>query len=162
MFLDRPILPLKRSCMAYFILVVLLASLSNSIAIQHTNASDVWTLAQPAGSTDLSEFKWTNRPVIVFADSPADPRFSEQITLLESQIEELQKRDVVILTDTDPEALSPLRKKLRPRGFMLVLVGKDGTVYLRKPFPWSVRELSRSIDKMPLRQQEIRDRREQR
>ncbi len=103
-----------------------------------------------------------NRPVIVFADSPADPRFSEQITLLESQIEELQKRDVVILTDTDPEALSPLRKKLRPRGFMLVLVGKDGTVYLRKPFPWSVRELSRSIDKMPLRQQEIRDRREQR
>ncbi len=42
---------------------------------------------------------------------------------------------------------------------MLVLVGKDGSVYLRKPFPWDVRELSRSIDKMPLRQQEMRDRR---
>ena len=41
-----------------------------------------------------------------------------------------------------------------------VLIGKDGTVYLRKPFPWSVREISRSIDKMPLRQQEIRDRRD--
>ena len=42
---------------------------------------------------------------------------------------------------------------------MLVLIGKDGSVYLRKPFPWSVREIGRSIDKMPLRQQEIRDRR---
>jgi len=38
-------------------------------------------------------------------------------------------------------------------------VGKDGRVALRKPAPWSVRELSRSIDKMPLRQQEMADRR---
>jgi len=41
-----------------------------------------------------------------------------------------------------------------------VLIGKDGGVKLRKPFPWSVRELSRSIDKMPMRQQELRDRRD--
>ena len=65
----------------------------------------------------------------------------------------------MILTDTDPNELSDLREKLRPRGFMLVLIGKDGDVKLRKPFPWSVRELSRAIDKMPMRQQEIRDRR---
>ena len=31
----------------------------------------------------------------------------------------------------------------------------DGQVKLRKPLPWDVRELTRSIDKMPLRQQEI-------
>jgi len=52
-----------------------------------------------------------------------------------------------------------LRSILRPRGFMMALVGKDGRVALRKPAPWSVRELSRSIDKMPLRQQEMADRR---
>ena len=40
---------------------------------------------------------------------------------------------------------------------LLVLVGKDGQIKLRKPFPWDVRELSNSIDKTPLRQQEIRD-----
>jgi hypothetical protein len=50
-----------------------------------------------------------------------------------------------------------LRTKLRPRGFMVVLIGKDGGVKLRKPFPWDVREFSRSIDKMPMRQQELRD-----
>lgn len=52
-----------------------------------------------------------------------------------------------------------MRQRLRPRGFMLVLIGKDGGVKLRKPVPWDVREISRSIDKFPLRQQEIRDRR---
>ncbi len=109
--------------------------------------------------TDLSEFLWTHRPVIVFADTPADPRFGEQMDNLTAELEELEVRDVVVLTDTDPSAASALRQKLRPRGFMLVLVGKDGTVYLRKPFPWSVRELSRSIDKMPMRQREIRERR---
>ncbi len=55
---------------------------------------------------------------------------------------------------------SDLRTKLRPRGFMLVLMGKDGEVKLRKPLPWTVRELSRSIDKMPMRQREEREGRE--
>ena len=58
-----------------------------------------------------------------------------------------------------PAAETAIRTELRPRGFMLVLIGKDGFKYLRKPLPWDVREITRSIDKMPLRQQEIRDRR---
>lgn len=116
-------------------------------------------LIRPAGDSNLSEFMWLYRPVVVFADSPADPRFAEQIELLRDGLEMLVERDVVILTDADPRANSPLRQKLRPRGFMLVLVGKDGAVKLRKPNPWSVRELTRSIDKMPSRQREIRERR---
>jgi hypothetical protein len=71
----------------------------------------------------------------------------------------LRTRDVVVLTDTDPAARSPLRQKLRPRGFMLVLVGKDGGVKLRKPLPWTVREITRTIDKMPIRQREVEERR---
>jgi len=40
---------------------------------------------------------------------------------------------------------------------MLVLVDKDGNIELRKPFPWNVREITRSIDKMSIRQREIRE-----
>ncbi len=115
---------------------------------------------QSAGESDLSEFLWINRPVVVFADTPADPRFQQQIDLLTQGEPMMRDRDVVVLTDTDPAAKSPLRQKLRPRGFQLVLIGKDGGVKLRKPFPWNVRELSRSIDKFPLREREIRERRE--
>ena len=75
--------------------------------------------------------------------------------MLEQDIESLIDRDVIILTDTTPSPETPLRDALRPRGFALLLIGKDGQVKLRKPFPWSVRELSRAIDKMPMRRQEL-------
>ena len=78
---------------------------------------------------------------------------------LTREADALLDRDVVVLTDTTPAAASALRKQLRPRGFMLVLIGKDGGVKLRKPHPWTVRELSRSIDKFQDRLQEVEDRR---
>ena len=98
--------------------------------------------------------------MIVFADSEDDPALIEQMELLISRPEELSERDVVVIVDTDPAARSDIRLKMRPRGFMLTLVGKDGNVAIRKPFPWSVREITRSIDKMPLRQREIREAKE--
>ena len=59
------------------------------------------------------------------------------------------------MIDTDPNFSSSLRKKLRPHGFAFILIGKDGQVKLRKPSPWNIREIARVIDKMPIRQQEI-------
>ncbi|MBT8410903.1 MAG: DUF4174 domain-containing protein [Octadecabacter sp.] len=125
--------------------------------------SDVWqadkTVIFDANSIDIDELVWIARPVIVFADSPNDPRFRQQMDLLSDRPELLAERDVIIVTDTNPDARGDLRLRLRPRGFMLVLMGKDGEVELRKPAPWDIREITRSIDKMPLRQQEIEDRR---
>ena len=108
----------------------------------------------------LAEIEWVTRPLVVFANSPNDPRFIQQMDLLADRPEELALRDVIVLVDTDPSTLSELRERFRPRGFMLALLAKDGTIVFRKPSPWDVREISRSIDKMPLRQQEMRDRRE--
>ena len=105
--------------------------------------------------TDLSSYQWTHRPIVVFANSPEDVNYTRQIKMLESGLNQLLVRDVVVLTDTNPSEVSPLRELLRPRGFALLLIGKDGQVKLRKPFPWSVRELSRAIDKMPMRRQEL-------
>lgn len=109
---------------------------------------------------NLSQFLWQKRPIVVFADSPNDPRFVQQMEYLTARSVDLAARDVVVLTDTDPAAAGPLRSELHPRGFMLVLIVKDGTIYLRKPAPWDVREISRTIDKLPMRQQEIRERRD--
>ena len=106
-------------------------------------------------NTDLSSYQWTHRPIVVFANSPEDVNYTRQIKMLESGLNQLLVRDVVVLTDTNPSEVSPLRELLRPRGFALLLIGKDGQVKLRKPFPWSVRELSRAIDKMPMRRQEL-------
>lgn len=109
-------------------------------------------------AVDLNEFLWIKRPIVVFADTPNDPRFIQQMELLNEDIEAIVLRDVIVLTDTDPAARSDLRQRLRPRGFSLVLIDKDGEVKLRKPAPWDMREIRRSIDKWPTRQQEIRER----
>ena len=137
--------------------VVIAALFANPTMADDTLETAPNTVFLQAVEADLGQFIWKKRPVVVFADSDADPRYVDQIELLMVGLAELEDRDVVVLTDTDPSAKSALRLKLRPRGFMLVIMGLDGGVKLRKPFPWDVREISRSIDKMPLRRREIRE-----
>ncbi len=118
-------------------------------------------LARPVAAEEdpLAAYLWEKRPVVVFADSPRDPRFRRQIEFLSRDRAALDERDVVVLTDTDPRADGPLRRALRPHGFMLVVIAKDGTIAWRKPDPRPLREIVRVIDNMPLRLQEIEDRR---
>ena len=61
-----------------------------------------------------------------------------------------------MIVDSDPEARSAVRRELRPRGFGVVLVDKDGRVALRRPTPLSVRDIARAIDRTPLRREELR------
>lgn len=110
----------------------------------------------PAEGLTLEEFLWIARPIVVFADTPADPRFTEQLELLAERIDPLIERDVVIIVDTDPAAGSAIRTALRPRGFSVVVVAKDGTVGLRRPAVRDVREIIRAIDNFQLRQEELR------
>lgn len=146
--------------MKRLISIVIAGLISTSAMAQDTKEDAAEPLFATADMADLSEFRWKKRPVVVFADSEDDPAYIEQLDLLQAREDELRSRDVIVLTDTTPDARSALRLKMRPRGFMLVLVGKDGEIELRKPFPWNVREITRSIDKMPIREREIRDSKE--
>lgn len=145
--------------------LVIAATFTASTALAQEASDTVeltpWEAISTLESDNLKDFLWLFRPIVVFADSAADPRFEQQVALLKEGAEALQERDVVVLFDTDPSARSDLRKTLRPRGFMVTLIGKEGGVKLRKASPWNVRELTRVIDKMPMRQREVRERREQ-
>ena len=134
----------------FAILLAVTASFANETYV-NDNA-----LILKGGEINLDDFLWINRPIVVLADSPGDPRFVEQMRLLRERLPDLKDRDVVVITDTEPSQKTDLRQKLRPSGFMLVLIGKDGGIKLRKPSPWNVREISRIIDKMPMRRQEMR------
>lgn len=138
--------------LAFLLAAVPFAGVAEDVPVQTVIIDDT-----PADPVDLKEFLWTKRPIVVFADTPADPRFEEQMRLLQADPDALTRRDIVVLTDTDPAANGPLRLALRPRGFGVVLIDKDGEVKLRKPLPSTTREITRSIDKWPSRLQEIRD-----
>jgi hypothetical protein len=136
------------------------------IAIAQSDTSTVaarWaedpTQVFDAAEIDLDALIWIARPLVVFAQSPNDPQFHQQMEFLTGGAADLAERDVIVITDTDPAANSTVRQRLRPRGFMLALIGKAGDVAFRKPAPWDVREITRSIDKMPMRQQEVEERR---
>lgn len=128
----------------------------NLLAILTTFAASVAAAQEP--SNPLAEYKWVARPLVVFADSEFDPRFVEQMDLLAEDPAVLEERDVVVLTDTEPDAKGPLRQALRPNDFMVVLIDKAGNIVFRKPTPWSPREISRAIDKLPLRRDELNKR----
>ena len=108
-----------------------------------------------AADVVLEDLLWVKRPIFVFADSPADLLFLQQMRFIEAELDPLILRDVVVVVDTDPAARSAARLRLRPRGFSLVLMDKDGRTTLRKPLPWSVREITHAIDKFRLRRQEM-------
>lgn len=109
-----------------------------------------------AADVNLQDFIYVARPLIVFADTPRQPQFMDQLAILESDMAALAARDVVVIVDSDPAAASEARRTQRPRGFALVLIEKDGRVLLRRPVPQTIRELTRTIDRSPLRQEEIR------
>jgi hypothetical protein len=129
------------------------AAAQSGTPVETTVAAEAGTVEEPAKPA-LEDLLWVARPIVVFADTPNDPRFQQQMRMLGERDAELADRDVVILTDTDPAAKGPLRTALRPRGFNLVLIDIDGTVAQRRPAPTTARELINLIDRMPSRRQE--------
>ena len=101
------------------------------------------------------ELLFRRRAVVVFADTPADPAFTAQMVALGTQAGPLIDRDVLVIADSEPADASIWRQRLKPNGFSLIVIDKDGQVKQRKPSPWDVREIVRAIDKFPLRRQEI-------
>ena len=108
-----------------------------------------------AAETTLEDHLWVSRPIVIFADTPRDPRFQDQLDLLLARPEPLIERDVIVILDADPDARSEVRLALRPRGFSMVILQRDGNVALRKPTPWDVRAIMRAIDNLPLRLEEM-------
>lgn len=112
-----------------------------------------------AAGIDPGSFLWEWRIVAVLADSPHDPAFIRQLREIEAMPADLFERDVVVLIDSDRNSGSALRERLRPVGFMLAIIDKDGEIKQRRPAPRDVREISAIIDRFPLRRQEILERR---
>lgn len=111
-----------------------------------------------ARETDVREFIWVRRLIVVMADTPDDPQFNRQLDALRDREMEFVARDAVVIFDAHPEDRSPLRQVLRPRGFMTAILDKDGEVKARRPALRSGRELMAVIDRFPTRRQEMLER----
>ncbi|SFE38903.1 DUF4174 domain-containing protein [Roseivivax sediminis] len=109
----------------------------------------------PPDTAELSDYRWSNRPVLLFADADTDAAYAAQRAALAAAAPGLADRDIVVLTDTDPQARGALRARFAPEGFLMVLVGKDGGVKRTETAPISADDLFATIDAMPMRRREM-------
>ncbi|MGB0571156.1 MAG: DUF4174 domain-containing protein [Alphaproteobacteria bacterium] len=119
----------------------------------------------------MDNYLWDNRPVIVFTPEATDPLLAAQRASLDPDGERFRDRDMVLIEVTgdtvsvngrpahgaDADGLRARYQVDRetPRA---VLIGKDGGVKLRSGTAFSADELFATIDAMPMRNLEIRQR----
>ncbi len=104
--------------------------------------------------SDLSSFRWTHRPLVVFGSSPDAAAVVEQRWLLAGNEAGLREREIQLVEVFEPD--HPLRDRFSVTGedFLTILVGKDGTEQARWTEPVEMETVFGLIDRMPMRQRE--------
>lgn len=124
---------------------------------------------------DLNDYRWKNRLLLLFAPSSDVNEFKGQKRELQSQWEGVLDRDLIIMEiflkgdsrlmndQLSQESGEQLRRQFRvePDRFEVILIGKDGTVKLRNSGQVPVSDLFGLIDAMPMRQDEMRRKKNQ-
>jgi len=120
-----------------------------------------------------------NRVLLVFAPTALDGRYGQQLDALDHHEADLRSRDLVVIPliqQPGPRNLSPVLRTIQPprisddeqltirrrfhiaaSEFAVILLGKDGGEKLRSTTPIAIARLNRTIDAMPMRQEEMRN-----
>lgn len=107
---------------------------------------------------DLDTLRWHNRVLLLFAPDENDHPLKQQIAIVKSYIKGFEERDLRVFSIVgETAAARSLREKVDAAGhsFIVVLIGKDGGVKLRRTEPISAQDLFDIIDTMPMRRNEI-------
>ncbi|MDH3876979.1 MAG: DUF4174 domain-containing protein [Desulfobacterales bacterium] len=121
-------------------------------------------------SMDLTQFQWKNRLLFLFAPDGNHPLFKNLQNQIMAQKAEVEDRDLVVFevpaqgpsrmnaAPIDPQVADSIRDHFAiPRNtFSLILVGKDGSIKLKRNDPVDIGAVFELIDSMPMRQNEIR------
>jgi hypothetical protein len=121
---------------------------------------------------DLHQSHWKNRLLLIFASSADAPAYKALKAEMDAQRGGIQERDLLVGEvlaggqslfagrPIEPESADALcrRFSVREQQFTVLLIGKDGELKLRKESPTELTEIFKLIDSMPMRQQEMRER----
>ncbi|MEM6298506.1 MAG: DUF4174 domain-containing protein [Bacteroidota bacterium] len=113
----------------------------------------------PSHDFSLDQYRWKNRLLLVFFDTPEGKEaYQAQKQLFESKESELLERDLLIFDDQ--AVLKPYRQRFRlthtQNDFSIVLVGKDGGQKAIYDGLTPLKRIFELIDQMPMRRAEMR------
>ncbi len=120
----------------------------------------------PAPAAGLDQLRWKRRVVLVFAPTPEDARLRYQLSEFRRLTAGPDTRDLhlVVVAGMRVEGASDAAAALRDRfhivlgGFRTFLIGKDGHAAVRSSAPIPAEEIARTIDAMPMRRDEVKQR----
>jgi hypothetical protein len=117
--------------------------------------------AQPQTTLDFDRYKGKNRLILLFAPAPDDAFSGGQKACFHESQAALSDRDIVVLEFVRGRDKSDAWERFEvPQDvFHCLLVGKDGSVKLRRTSVVEPEELFSLIDAMPMRQQEMQRKR---
>lgn len=121
---------------------------------------------------NLSDYQWQNRVMLIFAPAEQSSAYQQQRQQWQSHTEDSRDRDLKLVevlgtggsqADGSPITAASAERLRQQFGvtqedFAVILVGKDGTEKQRESSPVDPTVFFRTIDTMPMRQQEIRSR----
>ena len=125
-------------------------------------------------SMDLDQFKWKNRLLFLFASDGGNPVFQKFQNEIKLQTTEVEDRDLVVFevlekgpsrmnrTQLDRQVADSIRNRFNaPRHkFTLILIGKDGGTKMKRHAQTRLKEVFELIDSMPMRKNEMRQKRD--
>jgi hypothetical protein len=123
-------------------------------------------------SFNLSDQKWKNRVLLVFAPWENNNAYQQQMQLFSRHKAGFADRDLVLVQvlavgnnyansqQIDESSTASLRDRfgISKEDFCVILVGKDGGVKRRDNVPVEATAIFNEIDAMPMRQQEMQQR----
>ena len=120
-----------------------------------------------AMGSPLAVYAWNARVLVISAPSKTDIELARQDALLQTLMQSMKERDLVVVRAIGSEAsddrgtaldATAVRRAaaLRSDHFGVALIGKDGGIKLSRTHVVAGRELFETIDAMPMRRDEIR------
>ena len=139
----------------------------------HTDSS----LVTPKGTEPLQSYTWKNRLILLFTPSVDHPAYQRQLNSLGRHTYALQDRDLKVLHAAAageinvPAHQSQLHRRFPDKqsqkiysefdvsadSFTLLLIGKDGTVKMRRTRLVDPQVIFDRIDQMPMRRREMQE-----
>ena len=119
---------------------------------------------------DLTQFQWKNRLLLIFAPDDNDSLFKKLQSEIIAQEAEVEDRDLVVFEVLergpsrmnrallDQSKVESIRRhfSLPQRSFRVILNGKDGGIKLKRDDQIDLETIFELIDSMPMRKDEIR------
>ena len=105
--------------------------------------------------SELAPFRWKNRILVILSNSQSKELEGQQ-SIAASNDAGFKERDLIVLTETDPQGGLHRKFKVTAQDFRVLLIGKDGHVALERSTPITAEALFSVIDAMPMRREEMK------